>query len=156
MILHLIKLTKATRDWLEDKIKVDKLYHMMNELSIYFAKFDNQNCTSWLEENQKTLRQTIMRIDVIKNTMFIKAGYTIMEIISIAVIVLILFSKTDTFILGAATYAASSFTLVYMILLIKDMDDPFQFDSNEQKKGAAEVSMIPIDKTIELLQKELK
>src|SRR3989338_4978299 len=156
VILHLIKLTKATRDWLEDKIKVDKLYHMMNELSIYFAKFDNQNCTSWLEENQKTLRQTIMRIDVIKNTMFIKAGYTIMEIISAAVIVLILFSQTDTFILGAATYAASSFTLVYMILLIRDMDDPFQFDSNEQKLGAAEVSMIPIDTTIELLQKEMK
>ncbi len=156
VLMHLIKLTTSTRDWLEEQIKVDKIYLMLNELSLYSAKFDNQNCTSWLEENQKTLRQTIMRIDVIKNTMFIKAGYTIMEIISIAVIVLILFSKTDTFILGAATYAASSFTLVYMILLIKDMDDPFEFTKEGQKAGAAEVSMIPIDTTLRLLDDEMK
>ena len=94
--------------------------------------------------------------DVIKNTMFIKAGYTIMEIISAAVIVLILFSQTDTFILGAATYAASSFTLVYMILLIKDMDDPFEFTADGQKKGAAEVSLLPIEKTLQLLESELQ
>jgi len=156
LLKHLFFLSKEVRDWLEDKVKADKIYEMTNDLNHYFAKFDNKNCDSWMEENQKTLRQTIMRIEVIKNTMFIKAGYTIMEIISAAVIVLILFSQTDTFILGAATYAASSFTLVYMILLIKDMDDPFQFDSNEQKLGAAEVSMIPIDTTIELLQKEMK
>src|SRR3989344_8677313 len=155
-LTYLIDLTKTVKNWLDEKTDVDAVLETLNRLNMYAVKCTDKSSNSWFEENQKTLRQSITRIDLIKKAPFLKAGYTIMEIISAAVIVLILFSRTDTFILGAATYAASSFTLVYMILLIKDMDDPFEFDSNEQKLGAAEVSMIPIDTAIELLQKEMK
>jgi|SRR3989344_4575163 len=151
---YLIDFTKTIKNWLEEKKMVESVLDKLNELNGYAAKFDNQSCTSWIEENQKTLRQSITRIDVIKKTTFIKAGYTIMEIISAAVIVLILFSKTDTFILGAATYAASSFTLVYMILLIKDMDDPFQFGENDH--GVAEASLLPITDALGWLEREYK
>lgn len=156
MLEELVVFTHTFKQWLQEEVNVEEVYAKLNGWNQYFAKFDIDSCASWMEENQKTLRQTIMRIDVIKNTMFIKAGYTIMEIISAAVVILIVFSQTDTFILGAATYAASSFTLVYMILLIRDMDDPFEFTKDGQKKGAAEVSMLPIEKTIGLLEAELK
>lgn len=155
MLEQLVSTAHTIKQWLQQEVGVEVVYDKMTEWNDYFAKFDIDNCASWMEENQKTLRQNIMRIDVIKNTMFIKAGYTIMEIISAAVIVLILFSQTDTFILGAATYAASSFTLVYMILLIRDMDDPFEFTADGKKQGAAEVSMLPIEKMVELLEAEL-
>ena len=156
LLAVLIKLTETVKKWIEEKVRVETVYGQLNGLNKHFAKFSVKESFSWMEETQKGLRQDIMRIHVIKETMFIKAGYTIMEIISAAVIVLIVFSKTDTFILGAATYAASSFTLVYMILLIRDMDDPFEFTANGTKKGAAEVSMIPIDETIRILKDELK
>ncbi|HLC19730.1 MAG TPA: hypothetical protein VJK72_02345 [Candidatus Nanoarchaeia archaeon] len=155
LLVALVDLTETVKNWLENKAKVETVYAQVNGLNKHFAKFGIKESFSWMEETQKGLRQDIMRVHVIKETMFIKAGYTIMEIISAAVIVLIVFSKTDTFILGAATYAASSFILVYMILLIKDMDDPFEFTVNGAKKGAAEVSMIPLDETIKLLKKEL-
>ena len=152
---HLITLTESIKRWLEKRASTEDVYALLNGLNKHFAKFRIKEGFSWMEETQKSLRQDIMRVHVIKETMFIKAGYTIMEIISAAVIVLIIFSKTDTFILGAATYAASSFILVYMILLIRDMDDPFEFTGNGGKKGTAEVSLIPVDEAIRSLKKEL-
>lgn len=156
LLTTLIKLTETIKKWLESKASTESVYDQLNGLNKHFVRFKIKEGFSWMEETQKSLRQDILRVHVIKETMFIKAGYTIMEIISAAVIVLIVFSKTDTFILGAATYAASSFTLVYMILLIRDMDDPFEFTANGTKKGAAEVSMIPLDETLRILKKEMK
>ena len=150
-LIYLTALTKTIKGWLEQTKTYDDVLKSINDLSNYFKQLPD---SERVQDEQKMLRQIVMRIHVIKETTFIKAGYTIMEIISAAVIILIMFSQSDIYLLGAATYAASSFTLVYMIMLIRDMDDPFEFSTKGDKKGVAEVSIIPLQDALSLLEKE--
>ena len=48
-----------------------------------------------------------------------------------------------------------SFVLVYILLLIKDLDDPFDYDGDAQS-GAAEVSLAPLDHLQERLARNVK
>lgn len=66
------------------------------------------------------------RISVIKKTSFIEAGYAIAEILTVIVIIIFLFLKIEPVYEAVMIQAIVSFILVYMVLLIKDMDDPFE------------------------------
>jgi hypothetical protein len=66
------------------------------------------------------------RIAVIKHTSFIPAAYTIAELAAAGVIGLLFFVKIDLWYEGLVLFAVISALLISLILLIKDMDDPFE------------------------------
>jgi hypothetical protein len=57
--------------------------------------------------------------------------------------------SAELFLIGAIT-----FLLTYMILLIRDMDDPFDYDRNG-KRGAVEVSLAPLEYLHSALARDL-
>jgi hypothetical protein len=66
------------------------------------------------------------RIAVIKHTSFIPAAYTIAELAAAGVIGILFFVKIDLWYEGLVLFAVISALLISLILLIKDMDDPFE------------------------------
>jgi hypothetical protein len=77
----------------------------------------------------------------------------IAEITSVVLVVALVFAKisgsrSELFMLGAVT-----FLLAYLILLIKDLDDPFDCDENG-KRGAVEVSLQPLEYLAERMATE--
>lgn len=70
------------------------------------------------------------RIKTITETTFIPAAYGIAELAVGAVLLVLLFMKTEPYYMGFALVGATSALLIGLILLIKDMDNPFENGKN--------------------------
>lgn len=70
------------------------------------------------------------RIKTITETTFIPAAYGIAELAIAAVLLVLLFVKTEPYYEGLALIGVTSALLIGLILLIKDMDNPFEVGKN--------------------------
>ena len=70
------------------------------------------------------------RIETITETTFIPAAYGIAELAVAAVLLVLLFVRTDPYYEGLALIGATSSLLIGLIMLIKDMDNPFEVGKN--------------------------
>lgn len=77
------------------------------------------------------------RIETIKETSFIPAAYSIAQLAIGMAIATLLFTKIDPYFEGLTLFGVISLLLVSLILLIKDMDDPFEVG----KKTYADVDL---------------
>ena len=83
------------------------------------------------------LRSELINVDKISNriktvteTTFIPAAYGFAELAVGAVLLLLLFIKIEPYYVGLALIGATSFLLIGIIMLIKDMDNPFEVGRN--------------------------
>ncbi len=70
------------------------------------------------------------RIEVIIRTDFIPAAYALAEIATGSVILLLLFINIDPYIEGAIIFSVVCSMLIGLVLLIHDMDNPFEIGSH--------------------------
>jgi hypothetical protein len=70
------------------------------------------------------------RIEVIIRTDFIPAAYALAEIATASVILLLLFVKIDPYFEGMIIFAVITSMLIGLLLLIRDMDNPFEIASH--------------------------
>lgn len=70
------------------------------------------------------------RIKIIAETTFIPAAYGIAELAVAAVLLVLLFVRTEPYYEGLALIGATSTLLIGLIMLIKDMDNPFEVGKN--------------------------
>lgn len=70
------------------------------------------------------------RIQTIAGTSFIPAAYAIAELAVFTVLLVLLFVRTEPFYEGLALIGATSSLLIGLIMLIKDMDNPFEVGRN--------------------------
>jgi len=73
------------------------------------------------------LDKLVNRVDVITRTDFIPAAYAIAEIATAAVILVMLFIKNEPYLEGSVIFVFLSLMLIALVFLIKDMDNPFEF-----------------------------
>jgi hypothetical protein len=66
------------------------------------------------------------RIKTIAETSFIPAAYAIAELAAAGVIILLFFVKLDPYYEGLVLFTVLSMLLIALLLLIKDMDNPFE------------------------------
>jgi hypothetical protein len=66
------------------------------------------------------------RVKTIAETSFIPAAYAISELAAVGVIILLFFVKLDPFYEGLVLFTVLSMLLIALLLLIKDMDNPFE------------------------------
>ena len=64
------------------------------------------------------------------------------------------FVKIDPFFEAMFFISAIAFLQTYMIALIKDLDNPFEFYA--QKRGADEISLKPLDDLRQRLEEKIK
>jgi hypothetical protein len=144
---HLGELASAFRGWLRGRADVHAPLEGIEGLNRFFLEFQpltQPNFIVRLKQEQSALRLLTLRINTIKQTSFVGAGYVIAEITSVLVVLGLLIA--DIAVLGAELFLLGTiaFLLAYMILLIRDMDDPFEYDA-KGRRGAAEVSLAPLD-----------
>ena len=97
---------------------------------------------SRMKNEQSNLRKMIIRVDNIRDLSFIQSAYAIVEILAFFVVIGLLILKLEPFYESLFFTMIVSFLVVYMILLIKDLDNPF--DYSEHTKSGTEVSIKPL------------
>lgn len=140
---HLEQLAKSIDDWLHRRGGVDLALDALRRLNHDFLAFEpltQPNFIVRLKQEQSTLRLLILRINTIRETAFVGSAYVIAEITSALLIGSLLFANIPQ--RGAELFLVTmvAFVLTYMIALIKDLDDPFEYDG-EKRQGSAEISL---------------
>ena len=145
MLDYIHKLTNSILGWFHKKEKTETLLQNITGLNDHFLALEpltQANFIVRLKNEQQTIRRLITRIHSIRETSFNPAGYAIAEIISAILCLGLVFTKIDPYYESIFFVAFVSFILIYMVLLIRDLDNPFGY--YEKEKYADEVSLKPL------------
>jgi hypothetical protein len=148
--LQLIEFQKSfvnsLTDWFYKTEKTQSLLQKVSQMNDFFITLDNEGIQAGyiikMKNEQTNLRKMILRIDTIRDTDFVGSAYAILEAMGLILAISLLIIKIDPF------YASLFFTLVvaflisYMFLLIKDLDNPF--DYSIKGESGTEISLKPI------------
>jgi hypothetical protein len=96
-----------------------------------------------MKNEQNNIRKMIMRIDTIRDTEFVGSAYAIVEAMGFLTLFGLLIIKIEPFYASLFLTLLITFLISYMFLLIKDLDNPFDYVT--QGETGTEVSLKPIN-----------
>lgn len=144
-IKNIHDLTASTINWFHKTEKTEVVLKKITGLNDHFLALEplvQANFIVRLKNEQNNLRRFITRIHTIRETPFNPAGYAITEIISAILCIGLIFTRIDPYYESIFFVTFVSFVLIYMVLLIKDLDNPFGY--YEKENYADEVSLKPL------------
>jgi hypothetical protein len=157
LMLYCQELTKSILDWFYRKERTSSLIAKTRHLNSLFARIENDTQANYivrLKNEMSNLSRIIIRVDTIRDTNFISTGYQIAISITTLMAFGLVFSKIDPFYESLFFVGVISFLMIFLIILINDLDDPFAYG---KKYSAENVSLYPINRVfseIELLNAE--
>ena len=130
--------------WFHREERTRNIYDRLTSFNTSFLAFEpltQANFIVRMKQEQNTIRRFITRIHTIRETSFNSSGYAIVELITVVLSLGLVFVKIDPFHESVFFIGFVTFVLVYMILLIHDLDNPFDY-----KKTATidEISLKPL------------
>ncbi len=132
--------------WFFKKEKTKSMLQKLSAMTQYFVAFDNEglqvNYIIKLKNEQHNLRKIILRIDTIRGTQFTKSAYAIVETMGFFIAVGLIIMKIEPFYASLFFTILVTFLIFYMFLLIKDLDNPFDYSENGE--GGTEISLKPL------------
>jgi hypothetical protein len=145
-LAHLSDLVSTMLAWLNRRAAAGDVLDRIRGLNVFFLRFEpltQPNFIVRLKQEQATIRRMVVRIETIRETSFIGAGYAIAYTASAALIAGLLITNIGSVGESLFFVAFISFLLSYVLALIRDLDDPFEFKDG-RRAGAAEVSLAPL------------
>ena len=143
---HTLKLTNSINDWFHKKERTKALMDKISLFNDFFLAFESltqANFIARLKQEQSAIRRMVIRIHTIRETSFVSGGYAIAEAITVFLIIGLILVKIDPFYESIFFVSAIVFLQTYMITLIKDLDDPFEYYGEDI--GPDEISLKPLD-----------
>jgi hypothetical protein len=133
-------------DWFYKKERTQSMLNKISMMNDYFIEFDKEgvqaNYIIKLKNEQNSLRKMILRIDTIRATEFVGSAYAIVEAMGFLVAIGLIFIKIEPFYASLFFTLLVTFLISYMFLLIKDLDNPFDYSIHGE--SGTEVSLKPI------------
>ena len=131
--------------WFYKKERTHSILQKITLMTNYFVKLDNEglqvNYIIKLKNEQHNLRKMILRIDTIRDTEFAKSAYAIVEAMGFFIAIGLIIMKIEPFYASLFFTVLVTFLIFYMFLLIKDLDNPFDYSENGE--GGTEISLKP-------------
>jgi predicted membrane chloride channel (bestrophin family) len=139
---HIIELI----DTLMDNFKNNRW--MLREINPVTNKIDSDINTAYdkglpppmivkMRNELAAIDRLIYRVEIIMETSFIPAAYHISIISIVAVLLTLMFTKMDPYYEGILLFGSVAFVLTSLMMLIQDMDNPFEYGKN----SAADVDL---------------
>lgn len=149
---YALSLSESAKDWFHKKERTKSLMDKVNGLGEFFAMLEPLTQATFiarLKQEQSAIRRTLTRIHTIRETSFVSSGYTIAEAVTFLMIIGLLLVRMDPFYESLFFAGVISFLIIYMLALIKDLDNPFSY----YEKGSGEdVSLKPLNDAMERIR----
>jgi len=132
----------SIREWLLGGDGFDDvldLLRRLNPLFIVFAPKIQAGFTTRLKSEQANIRRVVIRMDTIRRTSYVSAGYLIAEVTGLMILVLLLITAVGQLAPTLLVVGVITYLLVYAIAMIRDIDNPFEYHNG--KPGAADVDL---------------
>lgn len=134
--------------WLHKQERSGVLMDRVSELNRFFLALEpltQPNFIVRLKQEQHALRRMLIRIHTIRETSFISSGYRLAELTTALLAVGLICARIDPFYESLFVVSVIMFLLSYLILLIRDLDNPFGY----YEGGSTEdVSLKPLDDSL--------
>jgi hypothetical protein len=145
---HVLRLTDAIREWLVKRRTTPQVFEALSAMNDVIQSLEAGGAGPYASRavpQLLMLRRAVSRIDVISRTGFLPPAYALLEVLLAMILGLLLVAKFKTPVAEFILVPFVSLVNIYMLRLIKDIDDPFDFNPDGTKKGGAEVDLFPID-----------
>ncbi len=156
---YVLKMTNAVVDYLMKRIDSNKLFEVIHGFNTITQNLDKAGVAppiiSRAISEQNHLRKTMMRMIVISKTGFLAVGYALLEILLVVIAGLLMAADFKSWVSEVVITFSVMLVYTYMYRVIKDIDDPFEYQS-ETSVGAAEVPLFPLMEYRERLKSRVK
>jgi len=149
---HVRMLIGCLREWFHKKERTRTVFEHLSSLNMLITALEPHTQANFivrLKQEQANIRRIVTRIDTIRDTSFVSSGYRIAEINSILLILGLIVIQLEPFLHALFLTGAVSLLFLYMMFLIKDLDNPFGY------YNANSIENVPV-KVIEDLEERLK
>jgi hypothetical protein len=152
-------LVATVEDWFLRRVGVDKCYAALEDFN-QVAKMMHQavgvNYAIRCLGETHNLRRLITRVEAISRTSFLPAGYVLLDLLVGTTLVLLLIANYRTVVVEYFLISLFSLIYVYLIRLIHDVDNPFEYVTGQKATGSAEVDPLPVQEYRQRLEKGQK
>ncbi len=143
-------LATGIRDWFYKRITQEELFARLSATSAAIRNIERAGAGSYAGRalsELHNLRKTLTRTAVISRTSFLSSGYALLETLIGTITVLLMVCRFKNPVAELILVAFITLVYVYMLRLIIDVDDPFDY-ADGRAKGAAEVELFPLEEYI--------
>jgi len=134
----------AIDDWLHRRANFDKVASRLDGLAEGARQLERAGAAPPIGVRAINeihgLRRSLIRMSVISRTGFLATGYALLETLTVIIVSLLMIAKFRSLLAESMLVALITLIYVYMLRLIRDIDDPFEYSENGVA-GAAEVDL---------------
>lgn len=133
-------------EWFYRKERTKSMLVKISAMNDFFIAFDKDGVAApyviKMKIEQNNIRKIILRIDTVRDTDFIGSAYAIVEAMGFLVALGLIIMKIEPFYVSLFLTLLITFLIAYMVFLIKDLDNPF--DYSIKGESGTEISLKPI------------
>lgn len=137
-------------DWFYKKEKTASILSKIGAMNDFFADLDKEgiqpNYLIKMKNEQNNIRKILMRIDTIRDTQFVGSGYAIVESMGVLITIGLILIRIEPFYASLLFTLLVSFLILYMISLIRDLDNPF--DYSVKGEHGTEIPLQPLHQLV--------
>lgn len=144
---YMLDLTTALKRWFYKKERTQSLMDRVYGLGDFFMAlepFTQANFIVRLKQEQNSISRMVVRIHTIRETAFVSSGQAMAKIATVFVLIGLLTLKVSPWYESVFLVGMVAWFLSYLILLIDDLDNPFDYAEDGRPSGQ-EVSLKPLD-----------
>lgn len=150
--------TGSLKEWFYKKVKIKVLLDKLSSMNDYFIALEKEgiqaNYIIKMKNEQNNIRGIIMRIDTIRDTEFVSSAYAIVEAMGFLTVFGLLIIKIEPYYASLFLTLLITFLISYMFLLIKDLDNPFDYARNGET--GTEIPLKPIHDFVAVVNEPLE
>lgn len=143
-----LDLVDRIKDWLVCRRPTADVYECMTAVGGLIQQLEREGAGPYASRAVPQLlavRRSVSRIDVIRRTGFLPPAYALLEVLITMIIALALIARFKSLAAEALLVPFVALINIYMLRLIRDIDDPFDYETDGREHGSGEVLLFPID-----------
>ena len=133
-------------EWFYRKERTKSILDKISMMNDFLIEIDKEGVPvpyiAKMKNDQGNIRKMIMRMDTIRDTSFISSAYAIVEAMGFLVALGLIVMKIELFYASLFFTLLVTFLIAYMVFLIKDLDNPF--DYGDKGESGTEISLKPL------------
>lgn len=145
-----LELCDIIRKWFVRKVGPDAVFSQLTAMLSVVKELETMGAFGYAARaggDLSAIRRTVTRISVISRTGFLSSGYALLETLAAANIALVLIAGFKNIFAEVILVSFVTLIFVYMLRLIRDIDDPFEY-AEDGVRGAAEVELFPLEEYV--------
>jgi predicted membrane chloride channel (bestrophin family) len=150
---QLIEISGSVRLWLMQDRGFDDVMSDIRALNGPFrvlAPAIQAGFTTRLKAEQSTVRRLVIRMDTMRRTSYVAAGYLIAEVTAVLLLAILVVTDFEDFWPTLWVSGLIAYLLFYVVGLIRDLDNPFEYHNG--KPGAADVNLDVLERSEDRLR----